>query len=505
MIGVILAAGVGSRLRPLTSGKPKCLVKVAGKPILQYQIDAYVKAGIEELIIVVGYEGNEIREYCKHIKRIRIRVIANRDYETTNNMYSLFLIRDVIAGKAFILNNSDLCIDPDIVLELVRASDCAIAVDTSVFTDESMKIMVTSDGLISNIAKDIAKQDAFACSIDFYKFSADASSIFFTEINRIINDENRCNDWTEVAMQRLFMERRLSFHPCDISGRKWVEIDDYCDLSLADRKFSNYDDLVASVNTFIFDLDGTLYVGGRSVPGAGRVIEQLRQKGKSVYFLSNNSSKSKTMHVGHLADVGVAAQEGEIILSTDILIRYLLETGVKKVFVLGTNEFEEAIRDSGIQTGCDDPEFVVVGYDTSLTYAKLVSACTFLNQGVDLLASHSDVSCPAECGPIPDIGAILQMLEATTGVRPVEVFGKPSTSMIGCLPGGKRIDPATTMVIGDRLHMDIQMANTIGAYSLLVLTGGTRRDELENSEVQPDFILDSVADMYEQSAVRQTV
>ncbi|EPJ2546225.1 sugar phosphate nucleotidyltransferase, partial [Escherichia albertii] len=89
MNGVILAAGVGSRLRPITSNKPKCLVKVAGIPILEYQLNAYRQAGINNIYIIVGYEGEKIRNYCKYIKDLNITIVENDEYETTNNMYSL--------------------------------------------------------------------------------------------------------------------------------------------------------------------------------------------------------------------------------------------------------------------------------------------------------------------------------------------------------------------------------------------------------------------------------
>ena len=147
MIGIILAAGIGSRLRPMTNTKPKCLVTSAGKPILEYQIDAYIEAGVQELVIVVGYESDAIRNYCKHIKGVEIHIVENSDYETTNNMYSLYLVRDLAEGKDFILNNADLTIDKSIVSELVRYSPAnAIAVDSSMYNSEAMKLVVDESG-----------------------------------------------------------------------------------------------------------------------------------------------------------------------------------------------------------------------------------------------------------------------------------------------------------------------------------------------------------------------
>lgn len=494
MIGVILAAGVGSRLRPMTNTKPKCLVTTAGKAILQYQIDAYQHAGIETVIIVVGYEGAAIRDYCKHLKGINIVIVENTDYEDTNNMYSLHLTRKYVAGKPFILNNADLSIDPVIVRRLLDAPfDNAIAVDRSLYNVESMKISVDSAGLISDIAKTIAEPAAYACSIDFYKFSAQASKVFFDEMNAIIEVTGNRKDWTEVAMQQLFKSRRMDFYPCDITGCSWVEIDNYADLALSDRLFSGLDRQLPEIDSFIFDLDGTLYVGSRPIEGASRTIAQLRQQGKRVFFISNNSSKNKQDYVSRLEKLGIAAKEDEIVLSTDAVVNWLNRRRVEKIHVLGTNSLKKTLLDEGFNIDSADPEFVVIGYDTELNYKKLVTACKYINEGTDILATHPDMFCPSEIGPIPDIGATLEMIRLTTGKTPFKVFGKPSREMIKPLVDRFDLDLTRTLMVGDRLHTDIAMARDVGCRGLLVLSGETGREQLEDSSVIPDFVLDSVA------------
>ena len=154
MIGIILAAGVGSRLRPMTNNKPKCLVKTANKPILQYQLDSYLKAGIRDLVIVVGYESEVIRNYCKHISDFNITIIDNPIYEDSNNMYSLYLVSQLARGKPFILNNSDLSISDEIISLMVNCEDeDCVAMDAGRYNDESMKVSVNDEGYISNISK----------------------------------------------------------------------------------------------------------------------------------------------------------------------------------------------------------------------------------------------------------------------------------------------------------------------------------------------------------------
>lgn len=239
MIGVILAAGVGSRLRPMTNDKPKCLVTTAGKTILQYQLDTYKEAGIKELVIVVGYEGQAIREYCKHIKDFHITIVENKIYEDTNNMYSFYLAKEHVKGKPFILNNADLSVDSSLVSKMLSDErEDLVAVDAGLFNEESMKVTVSPEGHIIDISKKITETDSFGCSIDFYKFSVKSSVIFFNELESIIEKDKNLKDWTEVAMQRLFKSQSLKFEAFDINGLPWVEIDNYDDLALSDEIFA---------------------------------------------------------------------------------------------------------------------------------------------------------------------------------------------------------------------------------------------------------------------------
>jgi HAD superfamily hydrolase (TIGR01450 family) len=496
MKGVILAAGIGSRLRPMTNTKPKCLVTTAGLPILQYQIDAYQAAGISEIVLVVGYEGDALRDYCKHLKGITIHIVENPDYETTNNMYSLFLTKDIVGDSAFMLNNADLSIDPSIVSDLLNcAAEDAIAVDTSLYNDESMKVSVNSAGRITNISKGIPESESFACSIDFYKFSAKASQVFFSEMHRIIEVEQNLKDWTEVAMQRLMQAGRLEFEPCDISGKLWVEIDDYADLALSDRVFSGLYSKIADIDNVLLDLDGTLYVGDRAVANASLAIDDLRRLGKKIYFFSNNSSKIKAEIVTKLETLGIQASDSQIVLSTDGLIEYLKKEKVENIHVLGTNAFKKVLLDEGFCIDSDKPEYVVLGYDTELTYQKLCTACRYLNEGVDMIATHCDNFCPTEHGPVPDIGSMIEMLKVTTGKSPVKVFGKPNAEMVEPLISAYSIDPKRTMIVGDRLHTDIRMASNFNCYGMLVLTGDTSRDQVEGAEDRPDFVINSIGDL----------
>lgn len=495
MIGVILAAGIGSRLRPMTDKKPKCLVKSAGKAMLQYQLDAYKAAGINDLVIVVGYEGEAIREYCKHIKDFSITIVENKDYETTNNMYSLYLAKKYFCGKSFILNNADLTVDKSIIKDVVEfPSPSCVAVDVDVYNEESMKVSIDDGKKITDISKKIYEEKSYGCSIDIYKFGCQASKVFAEKITDIVEGEGNRKDWTEVALQRLFNNNELEFFPCDISGKKWVEIDDYHDLLRSDRLFSNFSEINKSIDTYIVDLDGTLYVGSEKVEGADKAISTLRASGKKIYFLTNNSSKNKSDYVNKLSQLNFSAREEDIIMSTDYLLRFLKDKKVQRLHVLGTSSFKSVLSDHGFDVHSSEPEYVVLGYDTELTYGKLVDACGYLNRGVDLLATHSDSFCPSEHGPIPDIGAMISMIEVATGVKPIEVFGKPRPDYLSDILRGYGVDFSRAAVVGDRLHTDVELANRLASKSVLVLTGETSRDMVDSLDKGPTYVLESIAD-----------
>jgi HAD superfamily hydrolase (TIGR01450 family) len=466
------------------------------KPILQYQLDAYKEAGIDEICIVVGYEGQAIINYCKHIKDFKIEIVKNADYENTNNMYSLYLAKNIVNNRPFILNNADLSIDSQIIKKLCESDEPdLIAVDTSLFNEESMKISIDETGIINDISKEINKDAAFGCSIDFYKFSQESCEIFFSKISDIIETEENRKDWTEVAMQRLFKYRELKFKPFDISGLKWVEIDNFFDLSVSDKIFSNYSSWSKDISAYYFDLDGTLYIGEKLIKGALDVIFKLKENGKSIYFLSNNSSKSKSDYVKRLNRFGIECNLEHIILSTDGVFDYMKKRKVKNLYVMGTKSLVKSFIDEGFEIDTHQPEYVIIGYDNELTYSKLATACRLVNNGVDYIMTHPDIFCPSDDGPIPDAGAIRSMIEITTSKKPDLIFGKPSSGMVLHHMHEHGYAAEKCVMIGDRLHTDIEMAKSAGMKSVLVLSGETSRAMVEDMNIKPDVILNTIADM----------
>ena len=234
MKAVILAAGVGSRLRPITNDIPKCMVPVNGIRIIDKQIDNLLENNVLEIYVVSGYKCNVLSNYLRE-KYESIHIIRNSSYEVTNNMYSLYITSKFIKGEDFLLMNSDVYFDSSIITGLLNMpSHSAIACDNKQFIEESMKITLDGRGCINHINKKISKEDAFSVSIDVYKIGKESSMLLFDTINQIIEVEEDKNSWTEVALDQIF--NKTVFMPYVINGR-WFEIDNNEDLKAAEQIF----------------------------------------------------------------------------------------------------------------------------------------------------------------------------------------------------------------------------------------------------------------------------
>jgi len=493
MKAVILAAGVASRLNPLTNNVPKCMVRVCNKPLLEYQLEAYRAANIKDIYIVAGHKAEIIRNYCNQITDLNIEIIESADYKTTNNMYSLYLLREYLKGEAFVLNNADLVIDKNVVKIMVQdtRSDL-IMVDTSQYNDESMKVRINEQGNIVDISKKISKGDAYGCSIDYYKFSKETSRILYDKIEDIIEKQKNLNQWTEIALQELLHAQTIIMQAVNTSGLRWVEVDNYTDLCIADWLFSNINPDLNDIDVLFIDLDGTVYLEDTLITGSKEFIETMENSGKKLYFLSNNSSKDKTQYIDKLRRFNISVDENKIILSTDGLLNFLKNKRIKSVYVVGTKALVNQIERCGIEVSMTSPEYVIIGYDTELTYEKLANANLLINMGIEMLATHCDIVCPTPHGSIPDVGAILKLLEITTGKTPKVTFGKPNASMISHILDSHNIPPERAAIIGDRLYTDMKLAENTGIKSILVLSGETTRDDVQNTDVHIDLIVSSL-------------
>ncbi len=233
MKAVILAAGLGSRLRPITNEVPKCMVPVNGIRIIDKQIDNLLINGVEEIYVVDGYKAeilaNHLRTICPNVQ-----VVSNPRFAETNNMYSLFLTAQYVKGEEFLLMNSDVYYDASIIRGMLEGDNQSkIACDKSGYLEESMKITI-GDNKINHISKKITEEEHYAVSIDVYRISSEDSNVLFKEIEDTILERKDENSWTEVALDNIFKD--TNFQPYVIDGR-WYEIDNHDDLHKAEEIF----------------------------------------------------------------------------------------------------------------------------------------------------------------------------------------------------------------------------------------------------------------------------
>ena len=238
MKALILAAGLGTRLAPITDDRPKSLVPVNGKPILMKQIENLYTNDIKEITIVSGYKAGFLK-HAVHEKYPEIKIVESNDYATTNNMYSAYLgLKTMFPDgciQPFFMMNADVFYDASILTALSNDErPNLIAVDMGRYIEESMKVM-GEDGRITAISKQIPPKDALGSSIDVYKFGSDGGKAFFEKCTSYIEDKRELKLWSEVALNDALADVR--FEACPVVGR-WLEIDNHEDLSAAEALFA---------------------------------------------------------------------------------------------------------------------------------------------------------------------------------------------------------------------------------------------------------------------------
>ncbi|MCQ2435890.1 MAG: HAD-IIA family hydrolase [Clostridia bacterium] len=253
------------------------------------------------------------------------------------------------------------------------------------------------------------------------------------------------------------------------------------------------------IRLFLFDMDGTIYLGYDLFPFTIELLKTIREQGKHYLFITNNSSMNVSAYVKKLAKLGVEATEDDFLTSAQVTAMYINENlSGKKLYVAGTKSFVEELKSStGIITEemSDDIEGVIMGYDTELTYGKLWDISKILTEkDIPYIASNPDLVCPTEFGYVPDCGSVAEMIYNATKKRPYFI-GKPRPEMpLFAVKKMAERDPMinldTTLVIGDRLYTDIASGINAGVHTMLVFSGETTREQAEISEYKPDFALD---------------
>ena len=253
---------------------------------------------------------------------------------------------------------------------------------------------------------------------------------------------------------------------------------------------------------FLFDMDGTLYLGEQLFSNTVELLKTIRAQGKQYLFLTNNSSKSVDDYVQKMNRLGVDAEKSDFLTSAQATAGYLFNHYPNgKIFVAGTSSFCQELRNHGLSV-TEEPEkdiaCIVCGFDTELTFQKLdYLSRLLLRKEVPFIATNPDLVCPTEYGFVPDCGSVCEMLFHATGRKPF-VIGKPSPLMpqLACQKYG--CTPDETLMIGDRLYTDIACGLNANIPTLLVLSGETTAQMAASSEFQANAIMQDIGELLQE-------
>ncbi len=255
--------------------------------------------------------------------------------------------------------------------------------------------------------------------------------------------------------------------------------------------------IFAKTKYFIIDMDGTFYLGNRLIDGSDEFIRKLRKSGKDFRFFTNNSSNNEKVCCDKLETMGFKASEEDIIISSHVTAAYLKrEYSGKSIYLLGNERLYGYFISQGIRLTQDNPDVVVLGFDTDLTYSRIGKAANFIANGAVYIATHPDLNCPVEGGFMPDTGSMIEMFAASTGRRPI-VMGKPMTETVDYITNLLSCTRDELAFIGDRLTTDIAIAANHGIPSALVFSGVTSPQDYGESSIRASIAVDSLSDLCE--------
>lgn len=250
------------------------------------------------------------------------------------------------------------------------------------------------------------------------------------------------------------------------------------------------------IRLYVLDMDGTLYLSDRLLPGAMDLIEYFREQAVPFLMYTNNSSRSAEDYAAKLNRLKIEVQPDLIMTSADVMVDCLKTRHPgEPVALLGTPACAETFRSAGVELS-DDARIAVAAFDTTLTYAKLVRFCDVLRAGAVFYATHPDLNCPVDGGMIPDLGAFLALIEASTGRCP-EIVGKPFRPTVAAISRRTGFAPAEMAFVGDRLYTDMAVARNNGAHAVLLMSGETDDAMLAASSIQPDAVFADAAALLE--------
>ena len=264
-------------------------------------------------------------------------------------------------------------------------------------------------------------------------------------------------------------------------------------------------ELLQSISLYLLDMDGTIYLGNRLYDFTPELLDTLKASGRRYLFITNNSSKSVNAYIEKLQNMGISATREDFLTSTQATIFYLQKHHPgKTLYVCGTKSMQQELTDAGfaLTTDLNKVDCVVMGFDTELTFQKLhdVSKLLLTRKDIPYIATNPDLVCPTEFGSVPDCGSVCQMIYNATGRKPV-VIGKPGPLMIELAMQKLGYTKAETAVVGDRIYTDVKSGLNAGVTGILVMSGETTLEILEQSADKPHLVLQDASEILK--AIRQ--
>lgn len=255
---------------------------------------------------------------------------------------------------------------------------------------------------------------------------------------------------------------------------------------------------IKKVQAFVLDMDGTVFLSDQLLPGSKELLDFFDHKRIPFLFLTNNSSRQRVQYAQKLTRLGLDVTEDQIFTSGDATAIYLKEqhAALRKVYLVGTPALEQEFSQHGFELTADNPGAVVLGFDTTLTYDKLWKICNFVRAGLPYYATHPDINCPTLEGPMPDIGAMIAFIKASTGREPDQIIGKPNAPVVSALTSRLKLPAEKICMVGDRLYTDIALGQA-GLATVLVLSDETSADMVAESPFKPDLTVPNLAGLHQ--------
>ena len=251
----------------------------------------------------------------------------------------------------------------------------------------------------------------------------------------------------------------------------------------------------AAPHGFLIDMDGVIYRGSELIPGADRFIAELLALDLPFFFLTNNSQRTRRDVVTKLGRLGIRVEESHIFTCAMATARFLAaQKPSGTAFVIGEGGLLQALHHNGYSIVDHEPDYVVVGEGRAMTYEMVETAIRMVMNGAKLIATNLDPNCPTQAGLRPGCGAIVAMIETATGRQAFSV-GKPSAVMMRAARKELGLDASRTTMIGDTMETDILGGVQLGYRTILVLSGGTQREDLAAFAYRPDMVVESIAEL----------